>query len=100
MSGLTIHYDEHSPNHFSVSGRLTHDTCMQFVNDLTLDTLTHSFVINIQGLDEIDGCGVGVLATLAICLQHQRKELVIVAQMDKQPGRMLKHLGILKLLGV
>lgn len=100
MSKLCIQYDKNAPSHFALKGQLVHETCMKLVDKLKLDALIHSFVLNIQQVDELDGSGVGVLVTLAICLEHQHKELVIIVDMDSQPGKMLKYLGILKLLGV
>ena len=96
---LQIIQNQEAPNYFSVKGNLTHDTCMYFVESLEFDTLHDSLILNISDVQYLDGSGVGVLVTLAICLQHQRKQLVVISPKDTQPGDMLRYLGILKMLG-
>ena len=100
MTTLTVEYDAGSINYVSLRGCLVHKTCMDFVNHLKMDALHDSLILNISELEQLDGSGVGVLVTLAICLRRQRKYLVLLAPRSKQPGSMLHHLGLTKLLGV
>lgn len=99
---LEIKPNTEAPNYFHLSGKLTHETCMHFIHEINkgmnpfVDTVTLNFIC----LDSIDGSGVGVIVTLAICLKHQRKRLVIVAPNDRQPRSLLQFLELENLVGV
>lgn len=99
---IIIRPNQEAPNYFHLSGCLTHKTCMQFVHEINkdLNPFVDTVTLNFLCLDALDGSGIGVLVTLAICLQYQRKRLIIVAPKERQPEEMIKHLGLLQLLGV
>ena len=91
-----------TPNYIEVGGYLTHITCMDFIHKINehLNSFVDPVILNLNKLRGLDGSGVGVLVTLAICLKHQRKEMIIIMQKDEQPYLMLKELKLTKLLGV
>lgn len=101
MVDLQVRPNPEAPNYFHLSGSLVHQTCLQFIHEVNkgINPFVDSVTLNTLCLNRLDGSGVGVLVTLAICLHHQRKRLILVTPKDRQPYQLLQFLKLTTFIG-
>lgn len=94
MNNLIVKLNFDTPNYFYVNGSLTHETCMHLAHEINthLNSFIDKVTLDISNLEHLDGSGMGVIITLAVCLLRQRKRLIIILpNYDSQPKQLIKY---------